>query len=66
MAMRSKKKKTVKMKMNKEISRQIKNLETDLKLTIRAIDGKYESLDQIFTSQAQRIRAQIDKLKGNQ
>ena len=64
--MAKKAKKKTRPKMNPEISKQIRHLETDLHFTLRAIDGKSEDLDALFNSQAERIYRQIDKLKENQ
>lgn len=63
MAKRSKNKKKP---VNKELAKKIRCLETDLKYTLRAIDGKHETLDVLFGTQAERIRAQIEKLQENQ
>jgi hypothetical protein len=62
MASRSKKK----PRLSKEKLQQIRNLEVDLKYTLRSIEGKYEPLDLIFTEQANKIRGQIVKVKENQ
>ncbi len=66
MMKRSKNKKKPKKTVNKEISKQIRHLETDLKYTLRAIDGRFSDIDVLFTDQANRIQLQIDKLKEKQ
>jgi len=65
MASRSKNKKSVKKKISKELANQIRHLEVDLSFTLRAIDGKSEELDDLFTKQANRIKIQLDKAKRN-
>lgn len=58
-------KRVLKMKKEEkqEILRKIKNLRTDLKYTLLAIDGKNEILDSVFKEQAQRLEKEIETLK---
>lgn len=62
MAKRSKTKKKVKVKKNKELSNKIRHLETLLKYTLNSVTGRSEELDLLFTAQAARIRKQINEL----
>lgn len=59
------KKKKIKKEVNEEIARQIRNLETDLRHTLVAIDGKHEQLDIIFKEQADRLTKELNLLKEN-
>jgi len=59
------KKKNKKLKVHKN-AKQIRHLETDLKFTLKALDGRNGGTDSIFLSQADRIRTEIQKLKENQ
>lgn len=59
-------KKAPKVSINNELLKQIRHLETDLKFTVRAIDGKSEQLDELFKNQAERIKTKINNLKGIQ
>jgi hypothetical protein len=60
MKTKSKNKKTIK---KDKFSKEINNLEKDLKFTINAIDGKSEQIDSIFKDQAKKIREEIKKIK---
>lgn len=53
----------MKKEEKEEISRKIKNLETDLKYTLLAIDGRHEAIDSIFKEQAEKIKKEIKTLK---
>ena len=53
----------MKKEEKQEILRKIKNLQTDLKYTLLAIDGKHENLDSIFKQQAEKIEREIETLK---
>jgi Mg2+ and Co2+ transporter CorA len=63
MAGKSKKKKVA---MNSEKLRKIGQLERMLVLTLRAVKGDSEILDEFFTNQANRIKGQIKEVKGKQ
>ena len=67
MATRSKKKKVVKNVNNEKpfdkVSNEIEHLEALLKFSLRAVDGRSEDLDKLFTDQAKKIQAQIKELK---
>ncbi len=61
----AKKKKIKKSKpLNKENAKEIMHLESLLKHTLLAIDGKSEKLDELFQNQANNIKARIKKIKG--
>ena len=67
MANRSKKKKVAKKKQPlSEVSNEIWHLQNLLKLTLRAIDGRSEDLDNFFRNQAQKIAGRINKFEGKQ
>jgi hypothetical protein len=66
MATRFKTKKKAVVTQNSEFSSKIKCLEADLKYSLRAIDGKSEVLDKLFTNQANRIGFQIKIIKEKQ
>ena len=66
MAKRSKKKTARKKTVNKELSNKIRHLEVLMAFTLRNVDGKSEELDVLFSNQAKRIRAELDKLEENQ
>lgn len=51
-----------KIRPTKENLKKIRNLEADLKYTLRAIDGKNAELDHLFSVQAEKIRKEINGL----
>lgn len=63
MASRSKKKTKV---INPEKMRKIRQLERVLTLTLRAVKGDSEILDEFFTNQANRLQKEIKIIKGKQ
>jgi hypothetical protein len=60
------KKKNKSKPANKELSNKIYRLEVMLKFTTRAIDGRSEQLDSLFSKQADRLMDEIKKVKENQ
>lgn len=66
LSMIKKSKKKSKTTVNKKFSREIENLRTDLKYTLRAIDGKSILLDEIFINQSKKIQLEIEKLVKKQ
>ena len=66
MALRSKKKKTAKVKKNTELDKQIAYLNKLKTYSLRSIDGRYPNLDDLFRNQAKKIQEQIDKLQEKQ
>lgn len=67
MANRSKKKKVAKKvntkRLSSKVSNEIEHLEILLGFSLKAVDGRSEDLDKLFTDQANKIRAQIEELK---
>ena len=60
------KKKATKVKKNTELGKQIAYLNRLKSYSLRSIDGRYPSLDDLFRNQANRIQKQIDKLQEKQ
>ena len=62
MAIKKKQKKVVMRKFPKEIE----YLRKLIKLSLQCVDGKSPELDSLFSQQASRLQAQIDKSEQNQ
>ena len=67
MAKKTKKKKPSKSKkLSVKLVKQIQYLKLLKQVSLNAADGKSEQLDSLFTSQADKIQHEIEKLKDNQ